>query len=82
MLVSNLRNLLQAFYQLIALVTTCTHSSLPRPRIQNVLFPEFLCSEFPSRDVFSDLERCEHLFWRVTGESVESFRRIIQELGL
>ena len=81
MLVSNLGSLFQAFYQLIALVATCTHSSLPRPRIQNVLFPEFLCSEFPARDVFSELERCEHLFWSLTGESVESFRRIVQDVG-
>ena len=79
--VSSLGNPFQAFYQFIALVATCTHSSLPRPRIQNVLFPEFLCSEFPARDVLSDWERCKHLFWSLTGESVESFTRTVQDVG-
>ena len=81
MLVSNVGNLFQAYYQLIALVATCTHSSLPRPRIQNVLFPEFVSSEFSGRDVFSDLENCEHLFWSLTGESVQSFRQIVRDVG-
>lgn len=80
-LVSYLGNLFQAYFQLIALVATCTHSSLPRPRIQNELFPEFLSSEFPGRDVFSDLENCEHLFWSLTGEGVESFRQRIRDVG-
>ena len=31
-----------------------------------------------SRNVFSDLERHEHLFLGLTGESVKSFRRIIE----
>ena len=63
----------RGYFKLIALAVTCTHSSLPRARIENVLFPDAVGSGFPGRDVFSDLERCEHLF---LGESVESFRRI------
>ena len=39
-LVSYLGNLFQAYFQDITLVATCTHSSLPRPRIRNELFPE------------------------------------------
>ena len=74
MLVSNLGNLLKAFYQVIALVATCTHSSLPRPRIQNIIFPEFISFEFPARDEFSDLEKCKHLFWN-------PFRQIVQDVG-
>lgn len=46
-----------------------------------VLFPDAAGSEFPGRDVFSDLERCEHLFWSLTGESVESFAQIIQGIA-
>ena len=78
MLVSTVCNIFRAYFKLIALAATCTHSSLPRARIENVLFPDAVGSEFPGRDVFSDLERCEHLFWSLTGESVDSFRRIIQ----
>ncbi len=76
-LVNTLGHLFQSFYQLITLAATYTHSSLPRPRPHNVLYPEFVCSDFHGRDVFSDLERCEPLFWNLTGESLESFRRIL-----
>ena len=51
-----------------------------KSRIHNILSPDFVGSEFPGGDVFSDLERCEHLFWNLTGESVISFRRIIHDV--
>ena len=80
-LVNTLGHLFQSVYQLIALAATCTHSSLPRLRPRNVLYPEFVCSDFHGRDVFSDLERCEPLFWNLTGKSLESFRRIVIDVG-
>ena len=43
----------------MALTATCTHADLPRARIHNIISPDFVGSEFPGRDVFSDLERCE-----------------------
>ena len=48
--------------------------------MHNILFPDFVGSEFPGRDVFSDLERSEHLFWNLTGESM-SFTRIVEDVG-
>ena len=71
----------QAFYKVMALTVTCTHASLPRSRIHNILFPDFIGSDFFGRNVFSDLERCEHLFWSLTGESIVSFRRIVEDVG-
>ena len=62
-------------------MATCTHASLPRARIHNIISPDFADSSFPGREVFSDLERCEHLFWNLTGESVMSFTRIVQDVG-
>ena len=72
MLIASTGGLCQLFYEVIALIGTCTHASLPRARIHNILSPDFAGSGFPGRDVFSDLERCEHLFWNLTGESVMS----------
>ena len=37
------------------------HASLPRARIHNILSPDFAGSDFPGRDVFSDLDKCEVL---------------------
>ena len=71
-------NIFRAYYKLIALVATSTHASLPRPRIEAVVFPNFVASHFMGRDVYRDLERCEHLFWNLTGESLESFRHIVE----
>ena len=81
MRITELSSLFRSFHELISLVATCTHSSLPRPRIRNVLHPEFVRSVFPATDVFSDLERCEPLFWNLTGERVESFGRIVEDVG-
>ena len=80
-LLNTLGQLFQSYYRLIALTAACTHSSLPRPRPHNVLYPEFVSSDFYGRDVFSDFERCEPLFWNLTGESLESFRRIVIDVG-
>lgn len=80
MLIAIMGRLFQLFYKVIALVATCTHASVPRARIHNILSPDFAGSDFPGRDVFSDLERCEHLFWNLTGESVMSFTRIVQDI--
>jgi hypothetical protein len=65
----------------MALTATCTHADLPQARIHNILSPDFVGSEFPGRDVFIDLERCEHLFWNLTGESVMSFSQIVEDIG-
>ncbi len=81
MLIATMGILIRSFYKLMALTATYTHSSLPRARIHNILFPDFVGSDFPGRDVFSDLERCEHLFWNLTGESVISFTRIVEDVG-
>ena len=48
--------------------------------MHNILSPDFVGSELPGRDIFSDLERCEHLFWNLTGESVMSFTRIVEDV--
>ena len=79
-LIASMGGLFQLFYKVIALIGICTHASLPRVRIHNILSPDFVGSEFPGRDVFSDLERCEHLFWNLTGESVISFTRIVHDV--
>ena len=81
MLIATMGTLVQSFYKLMALTATCTHADLPRARIHNILSPDFVGSEFPGRDVFSDLERCEHIFWHLTGESVMSFTRIVEDIG-
>ena len=80
-LLSTTGNIFRAYYKLIALVATCTHASLPRSRIETIVFPDFVGSHFLGRDVFSDIERCEHLFWNLTGESLESFRNIVDDVA-
>ena len=50
-LIASMGGLFQLFYKVIALIGTCTHASLPRARIHNVLSPDFVSSEFPGRDV-------------------------------
>ena len=35
---------------------------------------------FQGRDFDSDLERCDHLFWTMTGESMESFSQVVQDI--
>ena len=45
------------------------------------VFPNFVRSACNGRDFFSELEHCQHLFWNLTGESVESFLQIVQDVG-
>ena len=80
MLIAGMTSLFQLFYKVMGLMRTCTHPFLLRARMHNILFPDFVGSEFPGRDVFSDLERSEHLFWNLTGESM-SFTRIVEDVG-
>ena len=73
--------LIQCFYKLIVLAATCAQGNIPNPRIERVLFPDFLRSEFHGRDLFNELQHCQHLFWSLTGESVESFLQIIRDIS-
>ena len=73
--------LIQCFYKLIVLAATCAQGNIPNPRIERVLFPDFLRSEFRGRDLFNELQHCQHLFWSLTGESVESFLQIIRDIS-
>ena len=50
-------------------------------RMESVLFPNFVRSTFNGRDFFSELEQCQHLFWNLTGESIESFLQIVRDVG-
>ena len=72
---------IRSYYQLLSLTATCAQANIPKLRIEGVLFPHFVGSEFRGRDFFSELERCQHLFWSLTGESVESFTRIVRDVG-
>ena len=72
---------IRSYYQLLSLTATCAQANIPKLRIEGVLFPHFVGSEFRCRDFFSELERCQHLFWSLTGESVESFTRIVRDVG-
>ena len=67
---------IRQLYALLSLIATCAQSILPRARTEQILHPDFVGSHFPGRDFCSELERCEHLFWSMTGESVESFRQV------
>ena len=73
--------LLGNFCKLLFLITTCPQASIPRARIEGVVFPNFVRSAFNGRDIFSELEHCQHLFWKLTGESVESFLQIVHDVG-
>ena len=55
---------------LVILIATCAQSILPRARTEQILYPDFVRSHFLGRDFYSELERCQHLFWMMTGESV------------
>lgn len=68
---STFANLGHAFYNILALATTRAQVNLPRARSEQILYPHFTASYFPGRDFYGELERCEHLFWNLTGESVE-----------
>jgi hypothetical protein len=43
------------------------------------VFPNFVRSAFNGRDFFSESEQCQHLFWNLTGERVESFLQIVRD---
>ena len=80
LLTSNL--LFQSYYQLLGQLATCAQSIIPRPRIEGVLFLNFLRSEFERRDFFSELRRCANLFWSLTGESIQSFLHHVVDSNL
>ena len=63
---------------LVILIATCAQSILPTARTEQILYPDFVRSHFFGRDFYSELERCQHLFWMMTGESVQSFRQLLQ----
>ena len=73
--------LLGNFCKLLFLITTCPQASIPRARIEGVVFPNVVRSAFNSRDFFSELGHCQHLFWTLTGESDESFLQIVHGVG-
>ena len=78
---SSVMHLIRSLYHLQSLTATCAQGFIPRPRIQHALFPNFIGSRFTGRDFFDDLQNCEHLFWTLTGESVESFRQIVRDVA-
>ena len=80
-LLSTFANLGHAFYNILFLAATCAQVNLPRARAKQILYPYFTGSYFPVKDFCGELERCEHLFWNLTGESVESFRQIVHDLA-
>ena len=59
---------IRQLYDLLALTATCAQAILPRARIERILSPDFAGSNLPGRDFYSELERCEHLFWTLTGD--------------
>lgn len=65
---------------LVILIATCAQSILPRARTEQILYPDFVRSHFLGRDLYGELEKCQHLFWMMTGESVESFRQLLQDI--
>ena len=52
---------------LVILIATCAQSILPRARTEQILYPDFLRSHFLGRDLYGELEKCQHLFWMMTG---------------
>ena len=56
-------------------------SQHPRGTYRRSSVSKFVRSAFNGRDFFSELEHCQHLFWNLTGESVESFLQIVQDVG-
>ena len=79
-LLSTIRQLFHALYDLLVLTATCAQSNLPRARVEPILYPEFVGSYFPGRDFYNQLLRCKHLMWSLTGESVESFNQIVRDV--
>jgi hypothetical protein len=73
--------LLESFCKLLFLTTTCPQANIPRAHIEGVVFPNFVRSAFNGGDVFSESEQCQHLFWNLTGERVESFLQIVRNVG-
>ncbi len=73
--------LIESFNKLVVLAATCAQTNIPSPRIERVLFPDFLHSDFHGRDFFNELQCCQHLFWTLTGESVQSCLQIVRDIG-
>ncbi|CAB3987627.1 Hypothetical predicted protein [Paramuricea clavata] len=80
MLIATMGTLIRSFYKLVALTATCTDSSLLRARIHNILFPDFVGSDFPGRDVFSDLERRRQPRIRNSAFKLDTYNRILMVL--
>ena len=79
-LLATFTNLDHEFYNILALAATCAQVHLPRARAEQILYPHFIASYFAGRDFYSELERCEQLFWNLTGESTQSFQQIVHDV--
>ena len=66
---------------MLAVAATCAQAGIARPRIEGILFPYFVRSQFYDHDFFNELQQWQHLFWNLTGESVESFLQIVRDLS-
>ena len=79
-LLASISLLFKSLNNLLALATTCGQVNTPRPRLEHALHPNFRGSQYYGRNFVDELEGCEHLFWYLTGESIESFRQIVRDV--
>jgi hypothetical protein len=49
--------LLQRFYKLLFLAITGAQANIPTPRVEGVLFPNFVSCEFNGPDFFNELQQ-------------------------
>ena len=68
------------FHNILAFAAICAQVHLPRARAEKILYPHFIASYFLGRDFYSDLDRCKHLLWNLTGESTQSFQHTVLDV--
>ena len=56
-------------------------TQLPPPRQNIFLFPDFVASNFPGRDLYTELLTRPWLFYNMTGETPQSLQAVVQDLG-
>ena len=78
-LVADLLESLQSFNSILTLLLH-QGTQLPPPGKKS-LFPDFVASNFPGRDLHTELITRPWLFYHMTGETPHSLQAVVQDLG-
>ena len=65
---------------LIHMLSLLFGNQYPPPKQSVYLFPDFVCSNFAGRDLLAELQLRPWLLYHMTGETIQSFMSIVEDL--